>query len=282
MSQLPSNAFDRVSEFTKHAQLAQHQLIKDRHLEKFRKLKTSRTDLDTDWRNSGSAVDSSNAEKWVKNLSDRPLSKLEVNVLAKELFRCGTGNCAVAEFVTVTESAIQSRLSQSEAETLRQKKICNTLCNTKLPHSNTNKDERIALAELAQDDNIVVVPADKGKCVVVLNKSDYDNKCKDLLKDEKTYKSVGYNPTSGYKKKVTEFTTKISTEGTIDLDLKRKLDPSSEPAVPAFYGLPKIHKSEPIPVRPIVSSIGSVTYNLAKHAAQITWSFNWTVTAPHY
>ncbi|XP_072037657.1 uncharacterized protein [Amphiura filiformis] len=132
------------------------------------------------------------------------------------------------------------------------------------------KDQQKALAELAKDDNSVVVPADKGKSVVVLNKPDYDSKCKDLLKDEKTYKPVGYNPTSGYRKKVTDFTTKLTTEGTFNVIQKRKLDaPPSEPSVPAFYGLPKIHKAEPIPVRPIVSSIGSITYNLAKYAAEI-------------
>jgi len=143
------------------------------------------------------------------------------------------------------------------------------LNNTALPEPNITKDERKALSELTKDDSVVVVPADKGKCVVVLNKSDYDSKCSDLLKDTKTYKPVGYNPTSGYRKKVTEFTNKITNEGTIDLDLKRQLDPPSEPTVPAFYGLPKIHKPDPIPVRPIVSSIGSVTYNLAKYAAKI-------------
>ena len=48
-----------------------------------------------------------------------------------------------------------------------------------------------------------------------------------------------------------------------------RLLPDTEPTVPAFYGLPKIHKKEPIPVRPIVSSIGSVTYDIAKYVAQI-------------
>ncbi|KAK2569906.1 hypothetical protein P5673_005764 [Acropora cervicornis] len=33
---------------------------------------------------------------------------------------------------------------------------------------------------------------------------------------------------------------------------KRKLDPPSESTIPAFYGLPKIHKPESIPLRPIV------------------------------
>ena len=37
---------------------------------------------------------------------------------------------------------------------------------------------------------------------------------------------------------------------------------------PKFYGLPKIHKSG-IPLRPIVSSTGTVTYNTAKELAKI-------------
>ena len=113
------------------------------------------------------------------------------------------------------------------------------------------------------------MPADKGKCVVVLNTPDYDKKCQLLLKDKKTYKSIGYNPTSGYRKQVAEYINKVHSQGAVDVSLKYRLTPPTEPSVPAFYGLPKVHKPEPIPVRPIISSIGSVTYNLAKHAAKI-------------
>ena len=38
----------------------------------------------------------------------------------------------------------------------------------------------------------------------------------------------------------------------------------SEALPPRLYGLPKIHK-EDVPLRPIVSAIGSPTYTLAKH-----------------
>ena len=38
--------------------------------------------------------------------------------------------------------------------------------------------------------------------------------------------------------------------------------------LPYFYGLPKIHK-EQVPLHPIVSTIGSPTYTLAKHLATI-------------
>ena len=37
---------------------------------------------------------------------------------------------------------------------------------------------------------------------------------------------------------------------------------------PKFYGLPKIHKQD-TPLRPIVSSCGSVTYGVAKELAKI-------------
>ena len=38
--------------------------------------------------------------------------------------------------------------------------------------------------------------------------------------------------------------------------------------MPKFYGLPKIHKKE-TPLRPIVSSIGSVSYATSKELARI-------------
>ena len=51
---------------------------------------------------------------------------------------------------------------------------------------------------LTKDDTIVIVPADKGKCLVMLNAVDYEEKCKSQLSDRKTYKPLRYNPTSGF------------------------------------------------------------------------------------
>ena len=46
-----------------------------------------------------------------------------------------------------------------------------------------------------------------------------------------------------------------------------RIYPTSE-TVPKFYGLPKVHKNN-VPLRPIVSSIGSITYKTAKFLASI-------------
>ena len=64
------------------------------------------------------------------------------------------------------------------------------------------------------------------------------------------------------------------------MDEKRKLDPPSEPTISAFYGLPKIHKPEPILVRSFASSIDSVTYKLAKYAASVLGPL--VGTTPHH
>ena len=49
--------------------------------------------------------------------------------------------------------------------------------------------------------------------------------------------------------------------------------------LPKFYGLPKIHKPD-TPLRPIVSSCGSVTYGVAKELAKILKPL--VGKSPHY
>ena len=46
----------------------------------------------------------------------------------------------------------------------------------------------------------------------------------------------------------------------------------SEALSPRLCRLPKIHKLD-VPLRPIVSAIGSPTYNLAKHLTELLWPY---------
>ena len=57
------------------------------------------------------------------------------------------------------------------------------------------------------------------------------------------------------------------TEGGINEAVYRRLYPTGAGS-PKFYGLPKIHK-EGMPLRPIVSSTGAVTYETSKELARI-------------
>ncbi|XP_072046801.1 uncharacterized protein [Amphiura filiformis] len=271
---LPPEVFNQVEEFVNRAQTSQHLITKQRQTNKFNILKDktqrSRSDLDRNWRANTSTRDTGNQEKWVRNFSNRQLTDNETSLLCKGLGYAVTSNkIPIADIVTATESAIkQAHLDPGKSEELRQR-ISSTLRNSKQPPSNLTKEERAALNDLEKDKSIIIVPADKGKCVCVLNETDYRSKCSELLSDNNTYKRIGYNPRSGYRKKVCQFVNKLETDGAIIDKEKYNLIPPTEPSVPAYYGLPKIHKPEPIPLRPIVSCIGSVTYNLAKHLTKI-------------
>jgi len=65
---LPRETYDRVSQFTEHAQLAQHENTKSRHVEKFGRLVTSsRADNDTNWRLKDNNSAPNIKDRWVNN-----------------------------------------------------------------------------------------------------------------------------------------------------------------------------------------------------------------------
>ena len=55
------------------------------------------------------------------------------------------------------------------------------LQNAKKPKSNLSKEQREALRKLREDDSIVILPADKGNALVVMNKEDYASKMEEIL-----------------------------------------------------------------------------------------------------
>ena len=95
----------------------------------------------------------------------------------------------------------------------------------------------------------------------------YESKVNDLLNDEKTYSKLSKDPTTSYKNKLLKILKDLKEKKAIDQSLYDKLRPSAC-VVPCIYGLPKVHKNN-IPVRPIVSSIGSVRYNLARFISDL-------------
>ncbi|XP_071344169.1 uncharacterized protein [Trachinotus anak] len=205
--------------------------------------------------------------RWVKNLSDRELTHPEKEVLAKSLnFAMTPKELPIVDLITATESAIKkNNLIETEAEQLRLK-VSAVLSKAKIPPSNLTFEERKAVTALGKDQNITILPADKGRCTVVLNTTDYQAKISALLSDSNTYETLKRDPTSGYKKKVIECLQQLQKEGVIDKTQYYRLYPQD--SIPCLYGLPKIHK-EGAPLRPIASSINSVTYNIAKHIANI-------------
>ena len=205
--------------------------------------------------------------KWVMNLSDRLLSNSERSVLMKGLnFSVTPSKIPVDEIVAATELACNQLKDKSQAESLRNE-VVKIVSKSKPPRSNISRAEREAIKALAKDDSIVILPADKGRTSVILNKQDYYNKVKALLDDTNTYEKLTSDPTRAVKNKLIQTLKEWRKEERIPNYLYNQLYPTAE-NVPKFYGLPKIHKKD-VPLRPIVLSIGCVMYDTAKFLAKI-------------
>ncbi len=202
----------------------------------------------------------------MKNLSNRTLTATEVKLLRKG------GGYAVTpkdlphvEYITAVESACRN-LAKGEALCLRAD-IIEQLQQAKVPKSNLTADEWKTLKELRDDENIMVLPADKGKCLVIMDREEYINKMEEKLKDETTYKQVEKDPTNEIKEALSKQLQKIKEEKQIDDRTYYKLFPTKT-KIPRMYGQPKIHKAN-YPLREIVDSTGSVAKEVDRYIGKI-------------
>ena len=134
-------------------------------------------------------------------------------------------------------------------------------------HCNPNPAQCRALTQLKQDNTRVVLTVDKGVAMVIMDQQDYNNKAEALLQDTNTYKVLPKDPTPQLKNKLITLLKSIKQTGGLSTQKYKQLYPTSA-VPPKFYGLPKIHKTG-TPLRPIVSSRGSITYGVAKELSHI-------------
>ena len=205
--------------------------------------------------------------KWVKNLSKRTLTETEKEVLSK-----GAGFAVVPkqipynDYIIATEKACK-KLDKGQADALRGE-ITEILIEAKQPKPNLSKQESKALNDLRKDDSIVILPADKGKCLVIMDNTEYIQKMEDKLKDETTYKGITEDPSKEIQTNINKLLIEIREKGELKNDaLFYKLRPTKT-LIPRMYGQPKIHK-ENYPMREIVDSTGGVTKDIDKYIASI-------------
>ena len=195
------------------------------------------------------------------NLSTRELSSTEEEILRRGLnFAPAPQRIPYVDMVAGVESAAR-KLESAEANDLRGR-VCSILKKAKLPPPNMTRSDRAAVKSVKESPDIVILTADKGSATVVMNRSEYTEKIEDLLKDP-VYRKITKDPTSATERKITRELKKLEQEKHITKTLMNRLKPTAS-RPPKLYGLPKIHKSD-VPLRPIVSCIGSPTYQLVKH-----------------
>ena len=97
--------------------------------------------------------------------------------------------------------------------------------------------------------------------MVIMDKEDYNNKVQELLA-QPAYRSIPRDPSNKIKAQLITKLRKIKKETNLDEGTYKAMYPTGC-VLPKFYGLSKIHKTGN-PLRPIISSRGSVTYRVAK------------------
>ena len=99
----------------------------------------------------------------------------------------------------------------------------------------------------------MILPADKGRATVVMDKEEYEQKVTTMLSEKKTYEQLSADPASKYKRKSVSILTRHKEEGRIPVEKYKSIN-SSIPLqrnVPRLFCTPKIHKPN-APLRPIV------------------------------
>jgi hypothetical protein len=156
----------------------------------------------------------------------------------------------------------------------------NVTSNAETIHLQNVYDEtKDYIRTMKKDGNeLMIINSDKGNKTVVMLKSQYDRLVSELLEDTTTYEKMDYDPTRQIEKRINDAIEDIHKRGRIDDTTRKKLIiNNSQP--PLLYVLPKVHKipngasleeiNRSLKGRPVVSSIGSATYDLSKYISSI-------------
>ena len=112
---------------------------------------------------------------------------------------------------------------------------------------------------------------------MILNRNDYDNMILKILNDTSKFKQLNSNPTLLREGQLQRFLLKLKKKGVFDDENGNFNENAYKKVYPVgsgmgkIYGLPKTHKLKEgntvqnLTVRPIISSIGTYNYEIAKY-----------------
>ena len=207
-------------------------------------------------------------DRHVVNLSSKYLSAPQLQTLSRALnFGPSPQFIPKAHIVASVEAAITRAGATKKQATKSRVGVVGALSCVKPPPSNTLPGELREVRQLTCNKDIIVLPADKERATVVMNRSDYSTKMQAMLSDRGTYQPLTKDPTTSLENKINRILMKLRQEGHLSKGTYHQLR-SSAGRFPCLYGLPKIHKPG-IPLRPIVSFLSSPTYGLSKFLASL-------------
>ena len=128
------------------------------------------------------------------------------------------------------------------------------------------KEQQKAIRDFTNNKDVIVRKADKSNVFVVMNTQMYQQKIDKILSDSTKFMKIDKDPTDDLKKQINQLIAQIKQDNK-EYPLQ-KLIGHFEPGY--IYANPKIHKQlQDPPFRPIISQVGTVTYELSKHINEI-------------
>ena len=140
------------------------------------------------------------SDNWVRNLSKSPLTEAQECLLGHgQNFVLVPKELPACEYIAATEKACQN-LIEGKAEELRGE-IKQLLMKKHTIKPNIHKEDYQALKQLKKDNTRMVLTADKGVSMVVMDREEYTQKSEELL-HQPNYKIRQADPTNKYKNKL--------------------------------------------------------------------------------
>ena len=172
--------------------------------------------------------------KWVINLSSKPLTQAQRSVLAKGLnFAVSPRHPPNLKYITAIES-VCTKLGQQDAEELRAD-INRVLRSSR--HPNLIQLRLNLIRELNRDRDCIVLTADKGVAMVIMNRQDYINEFNNLL-NQPTYRVIPQDPINTIKNKLINILRRVKNQKGLNSITYKSIYPTGC-VPPKFYGSPK-------------------------------------------
>lgn len=120
---------------------------------------------------------------------------------------------------------------------------------------------------LSNHPEVVVTTADKGNKTVIMYREGYNEKMDNLLSDTNIYERISRDPTNQIITRHNKLINEVLRDGGIDESTAKTLM-CRNGILGRIYGQIKLHKEDKC-LRPIISTVGTTTYNLAKHLSSL-------------
>ena len=201
----------------------------------------------------------------VVNLTNYPLTQTQIEILSLNTKFCLAEKTTPMIDIIV---AIEALNLPQENATDWKLECHNELKINRTPPQNLTPLQLHAIGDLKKQKQILILTADKGNVTVLMYKKDYEQKMNNLLSGAEYEKITNTNFKTDQETHVTKTIQRMRKAFPLATDELKLMLPITPTRTPHMYGSPKTHKID-IPMRPIVSSIDSLTRNIEKYLKTI-------------